>query len=546
MPGRGGWRDLALVLALALAAHLLFSQLGYNPTDDGFVLAMSRRLLDGQIPHRDFISIRPVGSALLHAPLVLLGGDLTYWLGRLVAWLELAVTAWIWVVLLGRLMNRAWTWPERALLTVVALSMSAHTFPIMPWYTVDGLLLASLGLLLMGSTRGAVAAAGCVLLGAAALCKQNFLALVPVGLLILRPAPLPRCAVLAGAPVALYVVAIAAAGAWRDAVTQLGATTDVLGTSVWPWLGNPFLWCGAVAGAAIEWMSAGSRGTAGPGPGWRSLGRLGAAGLVTTAAATMLWHQQPYLRGGAFLVFGAVAGVTAACWRRRGWGDGTVRAGALVVLVAWASSVSLGYGSPALSAGALSVALIAAVTMPAAAAAGEGSLRAAGRLMPALACVVAVIWGVSRHLNIYHERPAHELEYRLDRVLPGGRFLRTNRLTHAMIVDLERAIERAEGRPFALVPSFPGYWVKAPYRNPLSIDYANTYELSTAPLYDRVVGELEALRPRGVVILDKIDFRWIALGTRPIIEEDEFQALVVHVRRRFRKVGVTEWFEIYR
>lgn len=79
---RGGARgmprsDLILLGVLASVAHLLFSPLGFNPTDDGFVLAMSRRLLEGEVPHRDFISIRPVASAVFHKPLVALGGAVT-------------------------------------------------------------------------------------------------------------------------------------------------------------------------------------------------------------------------------------------------------------------------------------------------------------------------------------------------------------------------------------------------------------------------------------------------------------------------------------
>ena len=40
---------------------------GFNPSDDGVIIAQSYRLLNGEIPHKDFISIRPVVSAYLHA-----------------------------------------------------------------------------------------------------------------------------------------------------------------------------------------------------------------------------------------------------------------------------------------------------------------------------------------------------------------------------------------------------------------------------------------------------------------------------------------------
>ena len=89
------WVSLLLVLLAATAAHLAFSSFGFNPSDDGFILAGSRRVLDGQVPHRYFISIRPAGSYYLHAPIVWFGGSYTIWLSRWFVWLELMLIAWL-------------------------------------------------------------------------------------------------------------------------------------------------------------------------------------------------------------------------------------------------------------------------------------------------------------------------------------------------------------------------------------------------------------------------------------------------------------------
>ena len=45
---------------------------GFNPSDDGFILSQSWRIVHGEIPHVDFTSPRPLGSAYLHAPFALL------------------------------------------------------------------------------------------------------------------------------------------------------------------------------------------------------------------------------------------------------------------------------------------------------------------------------------------------------------------------------------------------------------------------------------------------------------------------------------------
>lgn len=57
---------------------LLFSWIGFTPTEGGFTLVYSRRLLDGEVSHRDFIIIRPFPSPLMHAPVVYFGGRYTF------------------------------------------------------------------------------------------------------------------------------------------------------------------------------------------------------------------------------------------------------------------------------------------------------------------------------------------------------------------------------------------------------------------------------------------------------------------------------------
>src|SRR2546423_7312479 len=79
---------VSFLILIPLLAHWLFSWMGFTPTDDGFTLAYSRRLLAGQVPDRDFIIIRPFLSPLIHVPFVFFGGAYTFWLSRLFVWFE--------------------------------------------------------------------------------------------------------------------------------------------------------------------------------------------------------------------------------------------------------------------------------------------------------------------------------------------------------------------------------------------------------------------------------------------------------------------------
>jgi hypothetical protein len=541
-PGRGMLAPLLLIVALASAAHLAFSSLGFNTTDDGFVLAMSRRLIDGQVPHRDFISIRPVGSALLHVPVVLFGGASTLWIGRWVAWCELAIASWLWVVLLDRLMHAGWSFRERALLTSVGFFLSSHTFPVMPWYTIDGMVLGTAGMVLASTPRSLARNAGFFLVGLAALCKQNFLALIPIALFFFQGYSSLRSWLASMAPLLLYAVYVLATGAARDAVAQLGSTTDVVRSGVLEFALNPFLWSGLVAGFVISRMTSQEAGAAR----WRTFGPALTCGLILVAAAAMIVTRFAYLRGGAFVIFGAASGMTLDRAWQYGVRDAGARAGALVLLVAWSGSVSLGYKSPALLSGALATYLLGGVLAPLRA--GEGRKRSRGLqwAVAALAGLLGVEWGAARLVNIYCERPAWELVRPLDRVLAGASHLRTNPRTYALMADLSEAIRRTNGRTVAIVPDCTAYWVKAEQRNPLSISFVNSWELPTPGLYERIVRDLESLRGHGSILVNKIDaYRLAREGFIPLGNDEWFYPIVGHVRSNFRKIGETRWFEIY-
>ncbi|HKQ58713.1 MAG TPA: hypothetical protein VJY35_12665, partial [Candidatus Eisenbacteria bacterium] len=271
---RTRWLLPAFGLVAAGLAHLAFSPLGFNPTDDGFVLAMSRRLLEGQVPHRDFISIRPVGSALLHAPEVWLGGTHTYWLSRLVVWLELALIAGSWVRIARNMRGRAWSAAESALMLTIAIALSSHTFPIMAWHTIDGLALGSLGLALASAGTPRRRIAGYLLVGSAVLCKQNFALLVPAGIVLFGDLRRAGAWLAAAAPAALYILFLAVTGALGDAVQQMSSQTDVLHTTLLPVLGHPFLYVGAAVGLVVVELG-------------RTDGRLAVLGPIAAAVAVI-------------------------------------------------------------------------------------------------------------------------------------------------------------------------------------------------------------------------------------------------------------------
>jgi len=532
---------VSFLIIVPAAAHLLFSWRGLNPTDDGFVLALSRRILEGQVPHRDFISIRPAGSAFLHAPFVLFGGDRTFWVSRSFVWFQFACIAWAWAAAVGRLSAAPFGAVEKAVFGLVAFAYSSHAFPVMAWQTIDGLFFLSIGLVLcLGTSRGGKTA-GYALIGMSCLCKQSFLPMT-FAVVILGDWRLVRYWLAMALPGAAYFAYLAGAGAVPDAVVQMGAHAGTVPGQMGRYLFSRV----ALFGAA--W-------------GYASLALAFGHGSLRTAA-----QKDVPILAGALMLFGALSVISAGLkdvytpfWALFGITAGAVlflvsagtepfisaRAGALALLAAWCASLSVGYRTPALASGALAAAVLGY---------GRDALRHAREMSPVrklayplLIVVLAVTmaeYGIVRNEHIYRDRPARELRFSLDGLLPGGRHIRTNENTFRFLADLKAAIGKAGGKAYAVIPDVAGYWARSQRTNPLPVDWAQGTELASRPLVDRVTQTLEAGRGDIAVIAQKVEASLLADGFVPLRDSDHY-AVVRFVRDHFTKTAETEFFDIY-
>ena len=298
--------------------------------------------------------------------------------------------------------------------------LSAHVAPARAWHTVDGIALASLGIWLATGAPPWRKTLGYLVVGAAGLCKQNFLVVAPCALLALGDWRRPRHWLAVGTPGALYVLVVTALGGGPDLVAQLGAQRDLVARGLVPYASSRTI-LGLVLGALVGWLPhlARRRGVRVPSR-WSMLApglvALAPLGLFTTAISGSYAH---YARVSAFVLFGVALGRTSALIADRN--RTAARAAFLVLTLAWASSVSLGYATPAYASGMLA-ALILLLDYPA-----SPSARA-GRWIP-LACltaVTAVAFVAARTQVVYREQAAARLDRPLGDVFAGGAGIRTN------------------------------------------------------------------------------------------------------------------------
>jgi len=231
--------DSVFILIVTTICHFLFSKYGFNPTDEGFVLSSSNRLLHGQIPHVDFSSVRPLGYAYLHIPELLISKKQIFLVSRFVFWFEQVLIAFFWIQFLKKTLKVEITTYNKYLFTIICFIFNVHYFPASVLHTIDGLLMCILGLNLVISSQKKWNYLGYFLIGFAALCKQNYLIVLPITLLLFHRINLWKNFIFGLLPIIIYVGIISIYGGFQDFCIQLGGHHELLKVGLFSYLFNP-------------------------------------------------------------------------------------------------------------------------------------------------------------------------------------------------------------------------------------------------------------------------------------------------------------------
>lgn len=563
----------ALVTLLTAGIYCFYAFWSYHPSDDGVVLAMAWRVANGEVPFRDFISMRPPLSAYLHSLWLLLPWGSEFLAARLGFFVQVSLTVLlpVWWAL-GRSLVKV----SMASLCLVAFFwfLAIHIFPPMPWPTVDGVMFGYIGLFcwLLAVPRPAGQAyklamhftAGlCFFL--AALCKQNFIVL-PVWYLCCSALLLiwqwrkqgrfsgqmayEGVAVLLSVllPAGVFIWLLHAAGALTQFHEQviLAHVHRYLGmygfTTYYPGLKKLLLAVLLIIGAGLA--------------GWffprvrrilpitiMAAGLLGLTGLVVYS---VLIYPDPYERiamGAKWALWLVLAAAALLVLRvhREGGKDLVLLLVLIsgVALLGWSASLSIGWNNPLLGLGGGGVILAMALQ-------GMTSTKGERGLVDVLSLGCALIVGASflifNYQHPYMDQPRSELTHDLGRIYPRFGLLYTNEQNytrHAALASLSR--ELAQSHPqsrLAVVGEFPLFHYLSGTRNPTSIDWWNPWEY--LGMEDRLQREL--LRPGLLIILDCVPGRQ---GCRCYPQKPGEDKMKDWIRRRFPLLTKNGFFCVF-
>jgi hypothetical protein len=176
----------AIVIAVSFSILQYPQNEGFNPTDEGVVLAQSWRIINGEVPHKDFVSIRPAGSSYLHSIALFVTGDVVV-NARWIVIFQFFIIALIASLTIYKLLSNQYK--KSSIIVFVTMLLSIFTMSILnynlySWTTIDAVFWSVLAIPFIFNEKNKFAQiAGLIFLSFAALSRQTFALVAIAGFL---------------------------------------------------------------------------------------------------------------------------------------------------------------------------------------------------------------------------------------------------------------------------------------------------------------------------------------------------------------------------
>lgn len=453
-------QDISFVLLLSGICHFLFSKYGFNPTDEGFVLSATNRVLHGQIPHVDFSSVRPLGYAYLHIPELLISKTHFFLVSRFVFWLEQALIAYWWIRFLLNCSKQELSTLNKYALILICFIFNVHYFPASVLHTVDGLLMCMIGLNLISSDKK-WHYAGFFFIGFAALCKQNYLVFLPLTLHLFKRKSVVLHLLSGISPILFYVVYVCMNGGCIDLLTQLSGHNELLKVGVARYLFNPMPYLGIIVFFIYHKLR---------------FNRTLFSSLITMTAVVLLVTNH-YHGKYVFLFFGMIC---SECIYRLVKKEPVIPA-FVTLLSAWSVSISVGYNTPALfTGGMISFLLFDSFA--------STTVALSKKTVYSILAISILAFYHSRTHNIYRDLPATQLTYKLDHIVEGASGIHTNKNTYDVLQELDSL--RHSTPNLMVIPDFTACNILHSHQSKILTEWPNKTEVPNDKILQKITSDI--------------------------------------------------------
>lgn len=477
---------LSLLSAAAILAALNF-QNGHSPTDDGWMLGLAWRVVQWEIPYRDFIYIRPPLSPLLATAWFVLPYHWIFRAARCGFFFLMALPAlFAWREFIkSHLKFSLGTIGPLCLTISFYLFACSQALPT-PWHTVDALIFTTIagGFSLNHPNwkRGFAAGLFC---GLAALCKQNFAIIIPViALRFLIPQGAKKKAWIffllggAGPFIALmgFLSLTSSSDAFRDQVFGGSQSHHILNV-IKLYLNSPGL---LLLGVFIGCIAA------------RPPKQMNAEWVRTTLpiACTVYFLVTPdNSHRPSFFVFWIVVGIflgnvgTLIPGKTSHHNQTLAMLCLFALIAAFAASISIGYPFPTLALALLSAPIIMLMPSP---------THPRANLLAGILLIASMSMTCWRFLATpYQEMPRDSQTMDLAKVVPKFGRMWTNPKNYGRFLDLDTVFQKYKVNQSSVVvmPEFPHWYFLHGIKNPVSLDWIQPTEIANQA--NRLIDEFD-------------------------------------------------------
>lgn len=519
---------------------------GFNPSDEGVVLSQSWRLLNNEIPHKDFISIRPVGSGIIHQFDLILPFPLIT-TSRIIAAIEYIFISIAWAFLFITIFSRYITdnlkiivYPSIILLTII---FNLNNGPIFTWTTTDALLFTTLAanflffFLYANNNKNkwfAYAFPAIFLFVCAALCRQTFAltAAISAGLLFLyqfnrKSIPYRLLWIVAGGtPVLLYFFYLIYHQAFNPFLLQMSGRTELIETGFITYgkslLKDPYLITVFVGFLFIPFQrkikQKGSRISA--------LLQIyyGISLLVTAAASVDLFLGNNSAQYAFyFFWFTVMLLLHNVIFKQFNESLSFILISSLII--SWTSSISIGDNSPRPFLGPLAVSTIAILIFHCANFKWLPQNISIRRLIIGIGTTALFVLSLLSMPKVnYRDWTSTKLNYTLQDIFPEMGKTKVNDNTRAYFEEFNRIYNQLNQplHQFAMVPNNAFIYSIMQSKNPFTLDWMQHHEYIGAE-YQFVEQISNAIKANRIYIfVDKVDSKLLYKGLLPFQPDLDF------------------------
>lgn len=514
--------DIIFIVCLAVICHLLFSSYGFNPTDEGFVLSTSNRLLHGQIPHIDFSSVRPVGYAFLHIPELLFSKNYVYLISRFEFWLEQVLIAFLWIRFLLVVTKNEIGTLSKYLLVIIVFILNVHYFPCYALHTVDGLFMCIIGLNIIISNKK-YNYLGFLFIGFAALCKQNFILFLPFSILFYNKKNSVLNTIIGLLPIVMYVSIISILGGFDNLSTQLTTHHEIIAVGIISYIKSRLFFAGLLLFAFIFFIN-------------NKLVNLFSLFIIIAICCYALVTNRIHEKF-SFLLFGITLGCLLITIIKKQ--NIYFKLFSTSLLLAWSVSISVGYNSPILFIGG-NIALVIFYLVE------ENKIDTKQQKWILISIVIplAMVFYHVRTNNIYRETPAKTLIYKLDNIVDGAYGIKTNRNTFKVLVELD--LLKKSHPNLIVLPDFTACNILHSHHSKIRTEWCNKTEIPNDTILQFVIQDF-VHDTTAIIATPKYNLATFNYGFEklPPNKIDDF-LILRYIYKHYRKIEDYIYFEIYR